>query len=152
MYRKCMPMAPRTCHSVPRCLLAYPAGSPPRPLRYMDRGSRTTGSVAVERQPWGTSWTSYRERNKKSKTAVARGRVLRSRLPSAILDKLNSSSPSCAPNFHHFAAPWTPRGSLTGGHVKVMLAYMATACPIASRAPCPSVLIIEKQQGKWGQQ
>ena len=44
-------------------------------------------------------------------------------LPSARFDKLNSSSPSCAPNFHQFAAPWAPRGSLTGGHVKVMLAY-----------------------------
>ena len=26
-------------------------------------------------------------------------------------------------NFHHFATPWAPRESLTGGHVKVMLAY-----------------------------
>ena len=41
-------------------------------------------------------------------------------LPSAIFDKLNGSSPSCAPNFHHFAAR---RGSLTGGHVKMMLVY-----------------------------
>ena len=49
--------------------------------------------------------------------------MLRSRLPSAIFDKLNRSSPSCAPDFHHFATPWAPRGSLTGGHVKVMLAY-----------------------------
>ena len=49
--------------------------------------------------------------------------MLRSRLPSAILDKLNGSSPSWSSNFHHFAAPWAPRGSLTGGHVKVMLAY-----------------------------
>ena len=40
-------------------------------------------------------------------------------LPSAILDKLNSSSPSCASNFHHFAAPWAPRGSLTEGHVHI---------------------------------
>jgi hypothetical protein len=49
--------------------------------------------------------------------------VLRSRLPSAILYKPNSSSPSWSPDFHHFAAPWAPRESLTGGHVKVMLAY-----------------------------
>ena len=49
--------------------------------------------------------------------------MLRSRLPSAILEKLNGSSPSWSLNFHHFATPWAPRGSLTGGHVKVMLAY-----------------------------
>ena len=43
-------------------------------------------------------------------------------LPSAIFDKLNGSSPSWFLNFHHFATPWAPRESLTGGHVKVMLA------------------------------
>ena len=49
--------------------------------------------------------------------------MLRSRLPSAILDKPNGSSPSWSLDFHHFATPWAPRESLTGGHVKVMLAY-----------------------------
>ena len=44
-------------------------------------------------------------------------------LPSRIFDKLNSSSPSWSSDFHHFAAPWAPRASLTGGHVKVMLVY-----------------------------
>ena len=82
-----------------------------------------TGSVHVKRLHWRTSWTPYRDQNQKSKTAVARGRGRRSRLPSRILEKLNSSSPSWSSNFHHFAAPWAPRGSLTGGHVKVMLAY-----------------------------
>ena len=81
------------------------------------------GSVSVERQPSRISWGSYRERNQKSKTAVARGRVLRSRLPSPIFDTLNGSSPSCSSDFHLCATPRTPRGSLTEGHVKVMLAY-----------------------------
>ena len=49
--------------------------------------------------------------------------MLRSRLPSAIFDLLPGSSSSWSPNFHHFATPWAPRGSLTEGHVKVMLAY-----------------------------
>ena len=51
------------------------------------------------------------------------GHCVRMSLPSRIFDKLNGSSPSWSLNFHHFAAPWAPRGSLTGGHVKVMLAY-----------------------------
>ena len=29
---------------------------------------------------------------------------------------------------------------------------MTTAHPTTTRASCPSVLLIEKQQGKWGQQ
>ena len=48
--------------------------------------------------------------------------MLRSRLPSAIFDLLPGSSSSWSLDFHHFATPWAPRGSLTGGHVKVMLA------------------------------
>ena len=51
------------------------------------------------------------------------GRGVRMSLPSAILEKLNGSIPSWSPDFHHFAAPRAPRGSLTEGHVKVMLAY-----------------------------
>ena len=82
-----------------------------------------TGCVCVERLPSRISWGSYWERNQKSKTAVARGRVLRSRLPSAIFDKLNGSSPSWSLVFHHFAAPRAPRGSLNGCHVKAMLTY-----------------------------
>ena len=69
------------------------------------------------------SWGSYRERNQKSPTVVTWGHYGGMSLRSAILEKLNSSIPSCASNFHHFAIPWAPRGSLTGGHVKVMLAY-----------------------------
>ena len=49
--------------------------------------------------------------------------MLHSRLPSAIFDLLPGSSSSWSPNFHHFAAPCALRGSLTEGHVKVMLAY-----------------------------
>ena len=44
-------------------------------------------------------------------------------LPSRIFDLRPRSSPSCASDFHHLAAPRAPHGSLTGGHVKVMLAY-----------------------------
>ena len=117
---------------------------------YVD--ARITGSATVKRIHLRTSWASYRERNQKSKTAVARGRVLRSRLPSAILDKLNSSSPSCASDFHQFAAPWAPRESLTGGHVKMMLAYGQTLSHDHQGFSGPSVLIIEKQQGQWDQQ
>jgi hypothetical protein len=81
--------------------------------------------VRVEREPWRRSWAwgSYRERNQTSPTAVTWRCGVCMSLPSAILDKPNCSSPSCASNFHHFAAPWAPRGSLTGGHVKVVLAY-----------------------------
>ena len=79
--------------------------------------------------------------------------MLRSRLPSAIFDKLNGSSPSCSSNFHHFAAPWAPRGSLTGGHVKVMLAYGHSLShgPQGFR-PFSSDHTVEKQQGQWDQQ
>ena len=63
------------------------------------------------------------ELNQKSATAVARGRGGRSRLPSRIFEKLNGSSPSWSLDFCHFAAPWATRESLTGGHVKMMLAY-----------------------------
>ena len=86
-------------------------------------GAIFKGSVHVENVHWRRSWGSYRERNQKSKTAVARGRGGRSRLPSRIIYLLPGSSPSCASNFHHFATPWAPRRSLTGGHVKTMLAY-----------------------------
>ena len=48
--------------------------------------------------------------------------MLRSRLPSAIFDLLPGSISSWSLVFHHFATPWAPRGSLTGGRVKVMLA------------------------------
>ena len=71
----------------------------------------------------GTSWGSYRERNQKSPTVVTWGHYGGMSIRSAILDKRNGSSPSWSLNFHHFATPWAPRGSLTGGHVKVMLAY-----------------------------
>ena len=87
------------------------------------RPSTCTGSVRVEREPSGTSWSSYRERNKKSATAVPPGRGGRVALRSAIFDLLPGSSSSWSPNFHHFATPWAPRCSLTGGHVKVILAY-----------------------------
>ena len=40
-----------------------------------------------------------------------------------LISSIYGSSPSCALNFRHFATLWAPRGSLTGGHVKVMLAY-----------------------------
>ena len=82
-----------------------------------------TRSIRAKRIHWRTSWASYRERNQKSKTAVRWGRRVRTVLPSASFDKLNGSSPSWSSNFHHVAAPWAPLGSLTGGHVKVMLVY-----------------------------
>ena len=78
-----------------------------------------------------------------------RGRTV---LPSAIFDKLNGSSPSWSSNFHHFATLWTPRGSLTEGHVKVMLAYgHSLSYDHQGFASGPSVLIIEKQRGQQGQ-
>ena len=48
--------------------------------------------------------------------------VLRSGIRDIII-KPNGSSPSWSLDFRLCAAPGTPRGSLTGGHVKVMLAY-----------------------------
>ena len=90
------------------------------------------GSVRVKRIHWRTSWgactpaTKSKIEDGSMVRSIARRRertVLPMVLPSRILDKLNGSSPSCASNFRHFATPRTPRGSLTGGHVKMMLAY-----------------------------
>ena len=83
----------------------------------------STGSFRMKRVLRGPSWGSYGERNQKSATEVAWGRGVRRSLPSRNFGKLNSSSPSWSPDFRHFATPWAPRESLTGGHVKVMLAY-----------------------------
>ena len=49
--------------------------------------------------------------------------MLRSRLPSAIFSLLPGSTSSWSLDFHHFATPWAPRGSLNEGHVKVMFVY-----------------------------
>ena len=61
--------------------------------------------------------------NQKSATAVRRRRPLRVAQPSRIFDFRPRASPSWSLSFHHFATPGTPRGSLTEGHIKVMLAY-----------------------------
>ena len=82
-----------------------------------------TGSVRVKRILRGTSWTPPWDGNQKSATAVRRRRPLRVALPSPIFDFRPRASPSWSLSFHHFATPGTPRGSLTEGHIKVMLAY-----------------------------
>ena len=59
------------------------------------RGSRgCTGCGRVKHTLSRTSWGAYGDVNKKSKTAVARGRPLRSRLPSRIFDSGYGSAPS----------------------------------------------------------
>ena len=80
--------------------------------------------------------------------------MLRSRLPSAILNQPNSSSPSWSPDFRHLAAPWVPRESLTGGHVKGMLAYSHSLSHGLQgfRPFSPDHTALEKQQGQWGKQ
>ena len=87
------------------------------------RHFRHKGSLRLKDVLWRPSWTLPWDENQKSATAVLEGRTLPTALPSPIFDCRLWSSPSCASNFHHFAAPRAARESLTGGHVKVMLAY-----------------------------
>ena len=69
-------------------------------------------------------------------------------LPQAILAKLNSSGPRCAWTFPPLAALGASRGSLTGRHVKVILAYEHSRF-LDHRGSRPFKLILEKQQGQW---
>ena len=75
-----------------------------------------TGCGRVKHILSRTSWGAYRARNQKSKTAVARGRPLRSRLPSRIFDNGYGSASSWSWEFALFVGSGPSAASLAGVH------------------------------------